>query len=146
MLEEVDESLFPTSPVAPTNTGKWAVTSTYDVYMVDTLKGDDEKPARDNSRRKSSRKKSKRETGQAPMETRMHPNSQLPVMEGETPNNTMPKRIHSESQARSTPITPRMITTWTMMTTPWKRSIALRVITSLSQKTHGSSKNTGTSF
>jgi hypothetical protein len=60
MDEEADDSLFATSPVAPTRTGKWATTSTYDVYMVDTPQGDGDQPKKDNSRRKSSRKKSKR--------------------------------------------------------------------------------------
>jgi hypothetical protein len=42
MLEEAEESLFPASPVTPTSTGKWTAMSTYDVYMVDTPKGDDQ--------------------------------------------------------------------------------------------------------
>jgi hypothetical protein len=42
MLEEAEEPLFASSPVAPANTGKWAAMSTYDVYMVDTPRDDDE--------------------------------------------------------------------------------------------------------
>ena len=45
---------YTASPLATSNTGKWAATSTYDVYMVDTPKGDegDKEPPKRRRRRR----------------------------------------------------------------------------------------------
>ena len=41
IYEDANDMSYTASPLATSNTGKWAATSTYDVYMVDTPKGDE---------------------------------------------------------------------------------------------------------
>ena len=59
MDEDIDGMSHTTSRLATSNTGKWAATSTYDVYMVDTPKDDGEDPEEEPPKRRRPRKRSK---------------------------------------------------------------------------------------